>query len=294
MKYLSFTLLLLLLGTNSFLYGQDDISTAKGLFNAKKYEESKAILQNIISKNKYQAEAHYLLSRVYYMENNTDKAEDLAEDAVKLDNNNAEFHYWLGVCYGKDAQNASIFRRPFLAGDTKDEFEKALRLNPDHIGARAGLAQYYLMAPGILGGDINKAIEQTNILLKLDEVQGRFLLARIYLKQNKPKDAENEFVVLEKKIGDSKKYFDFYNVYGYFLLNQGRVDEAIEKFRKQVQLAPDNANSHDSLGEALLKKGLLKESLAEYNKALQIDPNFQSSKEKVKEINALMAKNGSN
>ena len=166
----------------------------------------------------------------------------------------------------------------------KSQFEKAVELDYSNIDARAGLAQYYLMAPGIMGGDINKAIEQANIVIKYNEIRGRSMLAEIYVRQKDMKKAENEFVQLEKKIGDDKKYYSFYNSYGYFLLSQGRVDEAISKFKKQIQLAPDNANSYDSIGEAYLKKGMLKEALAEYNHALQIDPNFKSSQEKVKEI----------
>ena len=58
-----------------------------------------------------------------------------------------------------------------------------------------------------------------------------------------------------------------------FLLNRGRVDEAIEKFKKQVSLAPEEANPYDSLGEAYRIKGMLAESLKEYKKAYSISPS---------------------
>jgi tetratricopeptide (TPR) repeat protein len=272
----------------------DDLTRARELFKEKKYDESKALLQKIIDKNGKQAEPHYILSRVFYVENDVDDAEDEAERAVKLAADSAEYHYWLGVCYGRDAQNASIFRKPFLAKDVKNEFEKAIELNPNHIGAHSGLAQYYLFAPGIMGGDENKAVEQANIVLKLDEIRGRMLFIQIYSHQKKNDQTDKEFSILEKKIGDEPKYYSFYNMYGYFLLNEGRVDDAIEKFRKQVALVPNDANAHDSLGEGLMKKGLLKESLVEYNRALEIDPSLKNSQEKAKQIKKMMENEGRN
>jgi tetratricopeptide (TPR) repeat protein len=267
---------------------ETDLTKAKELFKEKKYDESKTLLQRLIGENGKQAEPHYLLSKVFYFKNDIDDAEDQAEEAVKLAGDSAEYHYWLGVCYGRDAQNASIFRQPFLAKDVRNEFQKAVDLNPNHIGAHSGLAQFYSFVPGIMGGDEDKAVEQANIVLKLDEISGRILFAQIYSHQKKNDQAEKEFSILEKKIDDDPKYYGFYNMYGYFLLNQGKVDMALEKFKKQVALAPNDANAHDSLGEGLLKKGLLEESLAEYNRALEIDPNLKNAQEKIKQIKKMI------
>ena len=51
------------------------------------------------------------------------------------------------------------------------------------------------------------------------------------------------------------------------------MDEAIEKFKKQVSLAPEEANPYDSLGEAYRIKCMLVESLKEYQKAFSISPS---------------------
>lgn len=301
MKYFLFTILLSYFITFDYSFcqlpgsnSQNDLARAKELFNEKQYDESKVIIQKIIDGNGKQAEPHYWLSKIFYFKNDVDNAEDQAEEAVKLEGDSAEYHYWLGACYGKDAQNASIFRQPFLAKDVKNEFQKAIDINPNHVGAQSGLVQFYLFAPGIMGGDENKAIEHANIVLKLDEIRGRLLFTQIYLYQKKNDQAEKEFSTLDKRIGDDRKYYGFYNMYGYFLLNQGKIDMAIEKFRKQVELAPNDANAHDSLGEGLLKKGALKESLAEYSRALEIDPNSKNAEEKVEQIKKTIESEGKN
>jgi tetratricopeptide (TPR) repeat protein len=78
---------------------------------------------------------------------------------------------------------------------------------------------------------------------------------------------------LGENFGNDPENYYLYNSYGYFLLSQGRVDEAIEKFKKQVSLAPEEANPYDSLGEAYRVKGMLAESLKEYRKAYSISPS---------------------
>jgi hypothetical protein len=45
------------------------------------------------------------------------------------------------------------------------------------------------------------------------------------------------------------------NLFGYKLLGEGRTDEAIAAFRRNIELYPESANVHDSLGEALEKTG---------------------------------------
>jgi predicted TPR repeat methyltransferase len=54
----------------------------------------------------------------------------------------------------------------------------------------------------------------------------------------------------------------------------------VEKFRKQVELAPDEAEAHFSLGEGLQAGGELEEALSEYRRVVQIDPEFKAAKQK--------------
>jgi predicted alpha/beta superfamily hydrolase len=58
------------------------------------------------------------------------------------------------------------------------------------------------------------------------------------------------------------------NVFGYKLLGEGRTDEAIAAFRRNVELYPESANVHDSLGEALEKTGDRAGAATEYAAAV--------------------------
>jgi hypothetical protein len=68
------------------------------------------------------------------------------------------------------------------------------------------------------------------------------------------------------------------NALGYQLLGQGKTDEAIALFRKNVKDYPRSWNVYDSLGEALALKGAKKEALANYQKALEMSPEGQHAR----------------
>src|SRR4051812_20274064 len=80
--------------------------------------------------------------------NDEDAAATLFEKAVAQNPKSAEAHYLLGSAYGSQAQKAGIFGQASLAGKTRDEFEKAVELDPNHLDARFGLLQFYAFAPG--------------------------------------------------------------------------------------------------------------------------------------------------
>lgn len=265
------------------IYTQSDISkeleNGINLYNQEKYDAAKEIFETILDENDDIAEAHYYLAKCLFNLGDLDDAIEHGEKAVELDDKNAEYHFDLGMMYAEDARDASFFRAPFISGDIKEQFERTIELDPNHLNGRISLAQFYLRAPGIAGGDIDKALEQSQIVVTMDELQGRFLLSLVYIEKENFNKAEAEFIILEEKFGEDPEFYYIYNSYGYFLLNQGRVDEAIDKFKKQVSLAPEKVNPYDSLGEAYRVKGMLAESLKEYQKAYSISPS-----ERVKEI----------
>ncbi len=62
------------------------------------------------------------------------------------------------------------------------------------------------------------------------------------------------------------------NNIGYQLLQLGKVKEAIEVFKLNVQAFPESGNTYDSLGEAYLISGDNEKALVNYKKSVEIDP----------------------
>lgn len=117
--------------------------------------------------------------------NDPGTAATLLEKAVEQNPNDADAHAFLGVAYGNQALQATLFRRPSLAIKARREFETAVQLNPRQKEARTGLLEYYTLAPGFLGGDIAKAREQAEIIRSFSPIGGHRAYAFIdqHLKQ---------------------------------------------------------------------------------------------------------------
>ena len=171
-----------------------------------------------------------------------------------------------------------------LASSAKEAFENSIKYKPDNLDARIYLANYLYQAPGIAGGDNEEAIRHAKIILEKDEKQARVLLSNIYQSEDEFEKAEVEFRKLEICCGNDSSIFFIYNAYGYLLLNQERYDEAIRKFKKQIELAPNNANAHDSLGDAYLAVGRKEDAIKEFKIALSINPDFEASKNKLEDL----------
>ncbi len=266
------------------ILAQNTLEHAKLLAKEKKFEEAKNILEEIIDKDDKNAEAFFLLGKMNMALREFEDASDAFEEAVELNKGSSEYHFWLGRAYGLDAMESSFITKAILAPKIKKQFEIAVALDGNNIGARVALAQYYLQAPGIMGGDVDKALEQGEELLKLDEINGRTILAQVYQRKEQNDLAEKQYNLLLEKYGNDKKYAGIYNAYGYWLLSQEKVNEAIAAFKKQIELVPERANAYDSLGDAYKKAGKIKLAIEQYKKALEIDPNFKTSKNELEKL----------
>jgi len=240
-----------------------------------KFDEAKVIFETIIKNDGDNAGAHYglgqiLLSRSYGARN-VDEAVDQLELAVDLDQNNADYQFMYGAALGEKTQHAGIFKQAILAPRVKKAFARAVELNPKHIQARIGLAQYLLRAPSIMGGDETEGWKHLEEAIKIDELQGRLVKASFLARAKKTDEAEKEYKLLA---ASRPAQWRVWKNYGYFCLQNQRVDDAVKHFQKYVELRPDTADSYHSLAEAFLKKGETEQALANLHKSLSLDKDF--------------------
>ena len=133
------------------------LATAAHLIERGHFKRARPLLETALRANSADPEALHLTSQLAVVWGNLDSARALAERAVKLDSANADYHYQLGSVAGQQAQRASILRRPGLAGKFRAEMNEALQRDSTHVLARFAMVQFYLQAPGIMGGDKKKA-----------------------------------------------------------------------------------------------------------------------------------------
>lgn len=256
-----------------FLAPAQTVEEGLSFYNKREWEEAKRVFEEVLKKDEKNAEAHYRLGMILLIPRfrNVDEAVEHTEEAVELNPSNADYQYGLGAAYGTEARDAGIFRQAILAPKVKKAFERAVQLNPKHIEARVGLAQYYKQAPGIMGGDEEQAWKELDALVQIDEIRGRVTRAGFFERDKKPAEAENEYKVLTTSY--PKDWRPWKNL-GYFYLRNKRHEEAVSTMQKYVTLRPDTADAHESYGECLLRKGDVDAAMTSLKKALSLDKNY--------------------
>jgi tetratricopeptide (TPR) repeat protein len=72
-------------------------------------------------------------------------------------------------------------------------------------------------------------------------------------------------------------YVDAYNNLGSALVRQGKLEEGIGRYRQALRIAPGYRQAHNNLGIALADSGQLAEAIEHYRQALRIDPDFKQA-----------------
>lgn len=90
----------------------------------------------------------------------------------------------------------------------------------------------------------------------------------------------------KKAIGVDPDFGNPYNDIGAYLINLGRLEEAVPWLEKAIRAKRYEAYHypHCNLGRVYLAKGLLKKALEEFENALSIDPNYTFARQAVEAI----------
>jgi len=163
-------------------------------------------LRQALTKDPGNYDAAWKLSKFnYYLATHTDDSKDRDEafragidagkTAVQLQNEKPDGHFWLGANYGGAAEQSSI-QGLATVDDIRNEMETVLRLDQGYQDGSAYmvLGLVYLNAPGIVGGDPKKAVEEMEQGLRFGEANA-FLhlhLAEAYRKVGRNDDARKE------------------------------------------------------------------------------------------------------
>lgn len=138
-------------------------------------------------------ETHNLRCRVYFTLERWDEAANECDQAVRLDDQSATNHLWLGRALGEKADRANFLSAYSLAKRARAEFERAVSLDPRDGEALTDLGEFYSSAPGVVGGGVDKAQALVPSLEKVDPARAHILLARIAESRKDYETAEREF-----------------------------------------------------------------------------------------------------
>jgi tetratricopeptide (TPR) repeat protein len=108
-----------------------------------------------------------------------ERAVELGEALVERAPDDGTAWLWLGRAYGQQALEASILRKAGYASSCREAFEKAVALDPANAQAQWDLMQFYLNAPGFLGGGRDKADASREALRAIHPVWGHLADAQV-------------------------------------------------------------------------------------------------------------------
>lgn len=280
-------------------------------------------LERYAKANPKDAQAAFWIGRTWFAERRWDKAGEWFERAVERDPRHAPFHFWLGAAYGNEAQGASKLRQPFLAKKVKHEFERAVALDPDYLEPREGLVDFYRVAPGFMGGSIEKAREQAAEIRKRNALRGAYAFAEIAMHEKKldvaakeldnaiaaAPDSAGPYVQLADLHGRQGRWDDAFATIarfrarrpndpriayfaGRFAATSGqRLDEGEQGLRQYLQRTPgrddpSHAAAHWRLGQIRERRNDKAGARREYEEALRLDPKLEGARQSLKKLGA--------
>jgi Flp pilus assembly protein TadD len=211
-----------------------DLDRAHKLYNLTEFQQSLEVLQAVPNKN---AAVYELMGRNYYGQGEFKKATEVLEKAVALEPGNSGFHLWLGRAYGRRAETSIMITAPGLANKARQFFEKAVQLNPGNLEAQSDLLEYYLEAPGLLGGGFDKACATAAQIARISPAEGHWAQAKLAEKRKDFSSAEAQLRrAVELAPHQIGRLIDLARLF----TKQGRYQEADLSLAKAEQIAPNS------------------------------------------------------
>jgi tetratricopeptide (TPR) repeat protein len=241
----------------------DATETARELYRKTHYADAIAALKQ----GESDAQSLELLGQCYYQWGDFKKATEALEKAAGLAPSDSMIQTWLGRGWGERAETSFAFAAAAHARKAREAFERAVRLDPANALAMNDLFDYYLQAPGFLGGGIEKARELIPSLAKLDPLGSHLAQAKLDEEKKQFAAAETE---LRAAIGMAPDKLDPVLELAQFLARRNRHEESDQAFQQAATVAPDSPRILFARAESLVKgkrnpaeaRDLLKQYLA--------------------------------
>jgi len=193
---------------------------AEALYLRTEYPASLQLLQQDPSPDAANLE---LIGKNYFMLGQYVKAIEFFEKARALAPNVSDYHLWLGRAYGRRAETEGFLLAPSRASKARQYFETAIALDPQNHEAMNDLFDFYLNAPGFLGGGVEKA----------EAIARR-------IEHERPAEYHHEMALLAE--------------------HRKQHVEAVGHLRKAMELAPNELGRVLDLARYLVKLGRMEES----------------------------------
>lgn len=233
-RYISFGLIALL-GTSLVWAESAQWVQARDLYQRTNYDASLKVLLPEVSKG--DTAVLQLIGQNYFMLADYKKATEYLEKAAAMNPQSADAVLWLGRAYGRRAEVSSPFTAPGYASKARQLFEKAVKLDPTNRAALGDLFDYYMEAPGFLGGGTAKAEALAAQVAKSDPAEGHYYEALLAERRKQFDFAEKH---LRAAMDEGPRQVARVIELAKFLGRLGRMSESEALFEEAARIEPEN------------------------------------------------------
>jgi tetratricopeptide (TPR) repeat protein len=227
-------------------------------------DEAVARAQRLAAADPKDGQAYLLLCRSFYAEAHPEEAIDACTKATQALPLSSEAQDWLGRASGMKAERAGPIAGLSLALKVKAAFETAVALDPQNSEAINDLGEFYIDAPMIIGGGLDKSADLANQALARRPQAAHRILAMTAEKRKDYDTAEREFRAAVAVANRA----DAWNDLGAFYRRRGEYDKAVEALKEG--LAVNRAKDASLVDAASLldrmhrERGLTEKALRDY------------------------------
>ncbi len=249
--------------------GAQSLALAKSAARQGKADEAITQLQQVIATNPRSAEAHLLLCRVLGSIDLFEAAVRECETARDLQPSNSDTVLTLARAYGARADHAGALTGMRMVGRIRENFEKAAQLDPKSVEALSDLGEFYVEAPGVAGGGLDKARALLPKLEAVSSARAHRLAAMIAVKAGDYERAEAEFAAELALEHSPEAYVDLANYYRKRKMWPQSAQNAVLAIQKDTKHGPDTIDAARLLIDEKREETVAQKGLRDYLAAAQ-------------------------
>jgi tetratricopeptide (TPR) repeat protein len=215
-----------------------------------------------------------LLGQCYFMTGEYKKATDYLEKAAAAEPDNSMYQTWLGRVYGRRAESSFALNAVSWASKSRASLEKAAQMDPANWEAVDDLFEYYLQAPGFMGGGLDRAEKIADIVARRDPAEAAYDRARIAEARKQFGPAEQ---YLKRAAELSPHQVGRLLDLAKFFAKQGRYEESDRAFEQADRVAPEAPKVYFAKASTYIKTNrnvdTARELLKKYLSASNLTPD---------------------
>ena len=260
-----------------------DFARALDCYHHRRFTEARELFREVESTRPADPEIDFYLGRLALWFDDAEEGRSRLERAVAARPGDAKLRLALGDACGLLAQQAPLLSKLRWARRCREEYERAVALDPSSIDARWALLGFSAIAPRLAGGALERARGQAAEIARLDPLEGRIARGTLSLIEGTPVAAFAEFDELLAREPDH--FLALYHIGRCAALSGKDVRRGIDALRRCLELPPPagenrpgHAHVHHRLAELLERDGRSAEAAGSRAAVRRLEPDFRAEK----------------